>query len=88
MDLIPRTSYADQFKAIKEFYDSHAPYNGWHMDCADLFRDDEWRVTDDADYAKNTYQDLHASASGDKKFLKFLDNVIVCMKYNLIQIED
>ena len=88
MDLIPRTSYAKEFKAIKEFYDSHAPYNGWDMDCADLFRDYEWMLTDDADYAENTLQDLHASAASDKKFLKFLDNVISSMKYNLRQIED
>ena len=87
MDLIPRVSYADQFKVIKEFYDSHAPYNGRDMDCADLFRDYEWMLTDNADYAVNTYQDLLKS-SDDKGFEVFLRSVIVCMVYNLNQIED
>ena len=87
MDLIPRASYADQFKAIKEFYDSHTPYNGWDMDCADLFRDYEWMLTDDADYAENTYQDLLKS-SGDEGFEVFLRYVIGCMRFNLSQIED
>ena len=87
MDLIPRVSYADQFKGIKEFYDSHAPYNGWDMDCADLFRDYEWMLTDAADYAENTYQDLLKS-SDDEGFETFLRYVIVCMVHNLNQIED
>ena len=87
MDLIPRTSYADQFKGIKEFYDSHVPYNGWEMDCADLFRDYEWMLTDDADYAENTYQDLLKS-SDDEGFEVFFRYVIGCMRFNLSQIED
>ena len=87
MDLIPNTSYADQFKGIKEFYDSHSPYNGWEIDCADLFRDYEWMLTDDTDYAENTYQDLLKS-SDDEGFEVFLRYVIGCMKYNLSQIED
>jgi hypothetical protein len=87
MDLIPRTSYVSEFKEIKDFYDSHEPYNGWDMDCADLFRHDEWMLTDDTDYAENTYQDLLKS-SDDEGFEVFLRDVISSMKYNLSQIKD
>jgi hypothetical protein len=87
MDLIPRTSYADQFKKIKDFYDSHVPYNGWDTDCADLFREHEWMLTDEADYAENTYQDL-VKSSDDEGFEVFLRYVILSMKHNLSQIED
>jgi len=87
MDLIPRTSYADKFKEIKEFYDSHKPYNGWDMDCADLFRHDEWMLIDDADYADNTYQDL-IKLSDDEGFEVFLRYVVASMIYNVSQIKD
>ena len=46
MKLTSKVSHADKFKEIKNFYESHAPYNGWEMDCADLFRDYEWMRTD------------------------------------------
>ena len=87
MKLTSKVSHADKFKEIKNFYESHAPYNGWEMDCADLFRDYEWMLTDDADYAKHTYQELLAG-SNDVKFKVFLNDVIGSMKYNLSQIED
>ena len=86
MDLIPRTSYANEFISIAEFYKiTDYPYNGWEMDCADLFRNDEWMLVDNSDYAKNTYQDvLKLADDEDFKpcFKEFLDNVIECMKYN------
>lgn len=91
MDLIPRTSYANEFISIAEFYKITVPYNGWEMACANLFRDDEWMLVDNADYAKNTYQDvLKLADDEDFKpcFKVFLDDVIGCMKYNLSQIED
>ena len=87
MGLIPRTSYSDKFKGIKDFYDSHEPYNGWDMECADLFTDYEWMLTDDADYAENTYLDLLKS-SDDEGFEVFLRYVVSSMIYNLDQIED
>jgi len=82
MDLIPRTSYAkDFFKSLKEYYDSDK-YNGDAMDCADMFRHDEWKVIDDADYSKNTCNDLLKMSSHDPAFKNFVEEVITCMKYN------
>lgn len=81
MDLIPRTSYFSQFKGLIEFFNKNTPYNGWDMDCADMFRHDEWMLIDDADYSQNTYQDLISSIDNEE-FKTFLDEVIDSMKYN------
>lgn len=82
-----KVSYANKFKGIKNFYKSHKPYSGWEMDCADLFRDQEWMLVDNTSYAKNTYQEL-LSSSNDKDFEVFLNDVVESMKYNLSQIEN
>lgn len=87
MSLANKISYVDNFKEIKNFYESKEPYNGWDMDCADLFRHDEWMLVDDTSYAKNTYQDL-LRLSNKKGFKTFLSDVIGCMKYNVSQVED
>ena len=87
MDLIPRTSYINKFKALIEFFYKNTPYNGWDTDCADMFRHDEWMLIDDADYAHNTYQDLVESIDSNE-FKTFLDEVIASMKYTVSQIED
>ena len=87
MDLTNRVSYVNKFKEIKKFYESKKSYNGWDMDCADMFRDDEWMLIDDEDYAQNTYQDL-VDLVDDKAFKPFLDEVISSMKYNVRQIEN
>jgi len=52
------------------------------MDCADMFRNDEWKVVDDADYGENTRTDLIAMSSHDSEFQSFVEQVIACMKYN------
>jgi len=81
MDLIPRTSYAPQiFKTIKKYYFSR--YKCDAMDCADMFRNDEWKVIDDADYGKNTRDDLIKMTSDNLAFKSFVREVISCMKYN------
>jgi hypothetical protein len=82
MDLIPRTSYAKDFiSTLKEHFNSDR-YNGDGMDCADMFRGDEWKVDDDADYAENTRGDLIKLSSHDPVFQSFVKEVITCMKYN------
>ena len=96
MDLIPRTSYAIDFadKIKKDFSirQHHLKMMGTTaitppmlpdpMDSADMFRNDEWKVVDNADYAINTREDLIAMASGDPEFKRFIEEVIECMKYN------
>ena len=82
MDLITRTSYADQFiKVFKTFFYS-GRYNGDAMDCADMFRHDEWKVVDNSDYSKNTRNDLIDMSSHDPELERFIEEVIECMKYN------
>ena len=82
MDLIPRVSYAKDFtETFKKYFES-GRYNGDGMDCADMFRHSEWKVDDDADYAKNTCDDLLEMSSHDPVFQNFVKEVITCMKYN------
>jgi len=82
MDLIPRTSYAkDFFDLIKSRFES-GRYNGDTMDCADMFRNDEWKVVDDADYGENTRTDLIAMARHNPEFQRFVEAVIESMEYN------
>ena len=52
------------------------------MNCADRFRDEEWRVTDDAPYADNTRADLYELGKNDKQLLEFIVDVIQCMRSN------
>jgi hypothetical protein len=71
MDLITRTSYAKDFvKTFKQYFEGDH-YNGFEMDCADMFRHDEWKVID-----------LFKIAGNDESFKHFVTNVIECMKYN------
>ena len=82
MTQIKRVSYAeDFFDTFKEVFNS-GRYNGDGMDCADLFRDSEWKVDDEAEYAKNTCDDLTLMSSHDPLFKSFIEEVITCMKYN------
>ena len=82
MDLIARTSYADQFiKTFKKYFYARR-YNGDVMDCADMFRHDEWKVVGDSDYVKNTRADLIDMSSHDPELKSFIEEVIECMKYN------
>ncbi len=82
MDLIPRVSYVKDFiQTFKEYFDS-GRYNGDGMDCADMFRDDEWKIDDKADYAKNTCDDLIKMTSHNLELQSFIKEVITCMKYN------
>jgi len=79
---IKRISHAKDFiDTFKEYFKSDR-YKGDSMDCADMFRDDEWKVDDDADYAKNTCDDLLVMSSHDSEFQSFVDEVIASMKYN------
>jgi len=52
------------------------------MTCADKFRDEEWRVLDEAPYADNTRGDLYELGLQDKELLEFIIDVIQCMRYN------
>ena len=81
MNQTKRVSYAKDFiKTLKEYYSGKC-YNGFEMDCADMFRHDEWKV-DDGDYGKNTCDDLLEMTSHDPEFQSFVEQVIACMKYN------
>jgi len=57
------------------------------MNCADCFRDDEWRVTDDAPYADNTRSGLYEIGKNDKALLEFIVDVIQCMRSNVANSE-
>ena len=82
MNQIKRVSYAKDFiKTFKEYY-AGKNYNGFEMDCADMFRHDEWKVVGDSDYVNNTRDDLLEMTSHDPEFQSFVEQVIACMKYN------
>jgi len=83
-----RTTYDKHFanQILSDFY-SPDRRNGSAMDCADRFRNDEWRVDDDAPYAENTRNDLIKLAMQDKELLEFIIDVIQCMRYNRSQEE-
>ena len=78
-----RTTYDGFFanQIISDFYspDRHADSA---MDTADKFRDDEWRVTDDAPYAHHTRSDLYELGEGNQELTNFIIDVINCMRYN------
>ena len=78
MTQIKRVSYAKDFiETIKEYFDS-GRYDGDAMDCADMFRHDEWKV----DECFGTCNDLLEMSSHDPAFKSFIEAVITCMKYN------
>ena len=82
MTQIKRISYAKELmETLKAYYQS-GRYSGDGMECADLLRDEEWRVDDDAPYAENTRADLYEMASYDPEFGDFVLEVICCMRYN------
>tara|TARA_Y100001937_G_C6857230_1_gene214752 strand:- start:142 stop:408 length:267 start_codon:yes stop_codon:yes gene_type:complete len=84
MDLIPRTTYDGHFaNEILSFFYSPDRHSGSAMECADKFRDDEWRVIDDAPYAHHTRSDLYEIGKNDKELLEFIVDVIQCMRTNV-----
>ena len=78
-----RTTYDKHFanQILSDFY-SPDRRNGSAMDCADRFRNDEWRVDDDAPYAENTRNDLIELGSKNLKLSVWIIEVINCMRYN------
>ena len=58
------------------------------IDCADKFRDKEWMIIDQSQYARNTRLDLYELANNDKHLLEYIIDVIQWMQYNISQIED
>jgi len=84
-----KTSYANIFanQILSDFY-SPDRHSDSAMDCADKFRDDEWRVTDNASYADNTRNDLHELGAGNEELSFFIADVIDCMRYNHSMVMD
>ena len=78
-----RISYLGFFanRILSDFY-SPDRRNGSAMDCADKFRDEEWRLDDDAPYAENTRNDLIELGSKNLKLSAWIIEVINCMRYN------
>jgi len=66
---------------LSDFY-SPDRHSDSAMDCADKFRDDEWKITDEAPYAAHTRSDLYDLGKNDKALLEFITDVINCMRYN------
>ena len=78
MTQIKRVSYAKDFIETFKAYFESGRYNGDGMDCADMFRADEWKV----DKCFETCNDLFKMSSHDPEFQNFVGEVITCMKYN------
>ena len=78
-----KTTYDGHFanQIMSDFY-SPDRHSDSAMDTADKFRDEEWRLDDDAPYADNTRADLYELGTQDKELLDFIINVIQCMRYN------
>ena len=78
-----RTTYDKHFanQILSDFY-SPDRRNGSAMDCADKFRDEEWRLDDDAPYAENTRNDLIKLGAKNLKLSVWIIEVINCMRYN------
>ena len=78
-----RTTYDGYFtnQILSDFYlpDRHSDSA---MDTADKFRDEEWRVDDDAEYAENTRNDLIELGSNNLRLSVWIIEVINCMRYN------
>ena len=74
-----RITYDGHFanQILSHFYSPDRNGNS-AMNCADHFRDEEWRGTDDALYADNTRSDLYELGKNDKELLEFIhqkDNI-------------
>jgi len=78
MTQIKQVSYAKDFIETFKKYFVSGRYNGDGMDCADMFRNDEWKV----DECFGTCDDLIKMSSYDSEFQSFVKEVITCMKYN------
>ena len=78
-----RTTY-DGFFANQILSDFYSPdrHSDSAMDTADKFRDDEWRVDDDAEYAENTRNDLIELGSSNLRLSVWIIEVVNCMRYN------
>jgi hypothetical protein len=78
-----RTTY-DGFFANQILSDFYSPdrHSDSAMDTADKFRDEEWRLDDDAEYAENTRNDLYKLGANDLRLSVWIIEVINCMRYN------
>ena len=78
-----RTTYRNFFagRIMLAFYSPNIS-SASAMDCADKFRDEEWRLDDDAPYAENTRNDLIELGANDLRLSVFIIDVIYCMRYN------
>lgn len=78
-----RTTY-DGFFANQILSDFYSPdrHSDSAMDCADKFRNEEWRLDDDAPYAENTRNDLIKLGSNNLSLSVWIIEVINCMRYN------
>ena len=81
-----RTTYKSFFagQIMSAFY-SPSISSAAAMDCADKFRNEEWRLDDDAEYAENTRNDLIKLGANDLRLSVFIIDVIQCMRYNRSQ---
>jgi len=78
-----RITYDGHFaNTILHFFYSPDRHSDSAMECADKFRNDEWMIDDDAEYADNTRSDLYEIGKNDKTLLEFIVDVIQCMRYN------
>lgn len=78
-----RTTYRNFFagQIMLAFYSPNIS-SASAMDCADRFRNEEWRLDDDAEYAENTRNDLIELGANDLQLSVFIGDVIQCMRYN------
>jgi hypothetical protein len=78
-----RTTY-DGYFANQILSDFHSPdrHSDSTMDTADKFRNEEWRLDDDAPYAENTRNDLIKLGSNNLSLSVWIIEVINCMRYN------
>ena len=83
-----RITYVDTFAnwILSDFYSPHRR-DGSAMDCADKFRDEEWRLDGDAPYAENTRNDLIELGANKPELCAWIIEVINCMRYNRSQEE-
>lgn len=78
-----RITYKDFFvnQILSDFY-SPGRRNGSAMNCADKFRDEEWRLDGNDEYASNTRSDLYELGLSDPRLMEWIIDVIACMQYN------
>ena len=83
-----RLTYAQYFTdTILRFFNSSDRNGDSAMNCADMFRDAEWKALD-GEAGKNTRSDLYKLGADDKALFEFIVEVIDCMEWNVNQIED